>query len=213
MSNVYKYGYCNIAASYSDSQQGLFYQRRPESTTSFHVMFSSGNRNQYSARFMASNHIKESCPLYTRGWVVQEIALSPRTIHFSRYPRFQCRKVLNAVDTFSDVSVDGTNSRQLPQKIPLTQSVTVLREDWQSVLCRYSNCQLTYDTDKLVALSGIAKILSPVLGKYHAGIWSDHCLEELLWCGSLREPHEHSTSKYIGQYSSDSLMKKQYSNS
>jgi len=53
---------------------------------------------------------------------------------------------------------------------------------WGSVISSYTTCQLTKESDKLPALSGIAKFLQPVLGKeYLAGIWRENIHMYLTW--------------------------------
>lgn len=56
---------------------------------------------------------------------------------------------------------------------------------WREVIRAYTNCDLTYDLDKLSAISGIAREIGKVLGwsanEYAAGMWKPILLSQLLW--------------------------------
>jgi hypothetical protein len=53
---------------------------------------------------------------------------------------------------------------------------------WEKILLRYSRCKLTYNDDKLPALSGIATVYGKITGdRYVAGLWERSC--PLVWCG------------------------------
>lgn len=46
-------------------------------------------------------------------------------------------------------------------------------DTWNTLIFDYSRCKLTKVTDKLVALNGVAKIMSVSGGSYYGGIWSE----------------------------------------
>ena len=53
---------------------------------------------------------------------------------------------------------------------------------WDGIIHTYSRCNLTVESDKLIALCGIAKRLGALHGGvYLAGIWSQNLLTGLLW--------------------------------
>jgi hypothetical protein len=59
---------------------------------------------------------------------------------------------------------------------------------WNKVVAAYSECLLTKESDKLVAISGVAKDLVSLGGPrdYVAGLWKDHLIFDLLWyCPAL----------------------------
>ena len=46
---------------------------------------------------------------------------------------------------------------------------------WSDVLEAYSRCQLSYDEDRLVAISGLVKEMQPLIGDgYVAEFWKAH---------------------------------------
>ncbi|KAK4541031.1 hypothetical protein LTR36_008400 [Oleoguttula mirabilis] len=64
-----------------------------------------------------------------------------------------------------------------------TQDVQ-MRERWRDLVGQYSHRDLTYATDALPALSGLAKswqARSPGLGRYLAGLWEHDLLRGMLW--------------------------------
>lgn len=53
---------------------------------------------------------------------------------------------------------------------------------WQWFLCTYSQCELSVESDKLMAISSIARKISGLTGdKLIYGLWESHFLEDLLW--------------------------------
>ncbi len=63
-------------------------------------------------------------------------------------------------------------------------------QHWVYLVEYYSTKKLTYDTDKLAAISGIANGLQKVTGdEYLAGLWKEDLRHQLLW--HVKDP-EHS---------------------
>jgi len=53
---------------------------------------------------------------------------------------------------------------------------------WDTVIQRYSKCQLTYETDKLTALSGLASHVKDILGDTEVfGMWRRNIEFQLTW--------------------------------
>jgi hypothetical protein len=53
---------------------------------------------------------------------------------------------------------------------------------WNSYLSAYTGCSLTRTSDKLVAISAIAKVLKPIIeSEYLAGLWTRYLPWQLLW--------------------------------
>jgi hypothetical protein len=48
---------------------------------------------------------------------------------------------------------------------------------------------LTYDSDKLIAVSGLARELKPIMkSAYHSGLWSDHLIHQIAWKVTIPSP-------------------------
>lgn len=53
---------------------------------------------------------------------------------------------------------------------------------WLGLVQNYSQRKLTYQTDKLTALAGLARIVAERTGdRYYAGLWAAHFLEDACW--------------------------------
>jgi hypothetical protein len=53
---------------------------------------------------------------------------------------------------------------------------------WSGLLSEYTNCLLTKNSDKLIAVSAIARFFQPTLNdEYVAGLWKRHIGQHLLW--------------------------------
>lgn len=53
---------------------------------------------------------------------------------------------------------------------------------WSAILTTYSSARLTYEEDRLLAIAGLAKILSQRSGiRYVAGLWLEQLPRQLLW--------------------------------
>jgi hypothetical protein len=67
-------------------------------------------------------------------------------------------------------------------------------EDWLYIIENYTRRQLTVPTDKLYAMSGLARAFlcqDHVFGEYRAGIWlgvAHHCLLWLSANGNMQDP-------------------------
>ncbi|KAI1257001.1 hypothetical protein MGN70_000039 [Eutypa lata] len=57
----------------------------------------------------------------------------------------------------------------------------VSSRQWQAIVGQYSSLQLSKETDRLPALSGLANRASPHLGRYLAGLWSTTFPSDLTW--------------------------------
>lgn len=141
--------------------------------------------------------------LSRRAWVCQERTSSPRTIHFGRTQLFwHCIHTVLAEDNL-DTRVNQianrheyTNWRSFffpsgPEPgvgIDISDEYVLSREQldlWYSLLIprHYSTRQLTYDSDKLIAISGLAKQVWRRRRSmaYIAGLWSVNLLDGLSW--------------------------------
>jgi hypothetical protein len=96
--------------------------------------------------------------LNQRARVLQESLLSPRTLHFAKTQLFQSRNRARAYESFPG-SFQGFPSIEdvVPGihfgRHPISRDATLR---WDDIVQRYSKARLTRETDKLVAISGIA---------------------------------------------------------
>ncbi|TLD21954.1 hypothetical protein PspLS_08229 [Pyricularia sp. CBS 133598] len=137
------------------------------------------------------NNVEQST-LAMRGWVLQERLLSPRILIFgTRQIYWQCFQSLHVEEgtpmirsmyTKDIKNIFGQAFKRGGFEGKQEEKKELLRL-WNRVVMVYSRTQLTKSTDRLVALSGLAKAFSRKLpqDKYLAGMWQNNLHEDLLW--------------------------------
>jgi hypothetical protein len=211
MSQVYSNSHCNLSASDTDKDADTLFKHRNVKefrpimvklcTTGF---FRSAHVGSVTCQ-LTQNELWESnvsrCPIQKRGWVYQERVLAPRIIHFGHGQLFWecreqrlCEQYPHALP--STISAhSGFNFKRLmdferislelaPQDLypdSLSRNDAYLRI-WENVVEEYSQTSLTNPTDKLIAISGIAKSFANVTSQiYVAGLWRESLEHALLW--------------------------------
>ncbi|KAK3388360.1 heterokaryon incompatibility protein-domain-containing protein [Sordaria brevicollis] len=205
MTNVYEDSYINFAAAdaMDSSTQGCFFDRDPSLIRLVRVHLDWGAEPIYY--YAAASHGFKtnvaSAPLYRRGWVFQERTLAPRIVHCCRNQLYwECLESI-ATESFPTglphwVERSGGTCfcsswrRIRPPASDIFISASSSTVDhyfaaliaWNSVVSQYQELDLTYARDKLVAISGLARMHSRFLNtRYLAGMWLEHLPVQLLW--------------------------------
>lgn len=120
-------------------------------------------------------------PLLSRGWVLQERILSRRVLHFTAEElAFEC------------VTARCCECERDPHEMPgfkSTMSQAVETDDrdglylkWRALVERYTTLDLTFETDRLPAIAGLAEKFERRLNdRYFYGTWAGNLLESLNW--------------------------------
>jgi hypothetical protein len=192
MGKVYANSWLNVSAnSRGDDSAGLFADRsvsrlqdyiqiRPkESSEAITFILTEGNTWWIEV---------ETAPVNRRAWVLQERILSPRIVHMSTTMALWECKEYQASEVFPDGGIPDqyslTNFGQLKRLYRGSPSEDPydVRVDWERLLFRYTMCGLTFETDRLIALSGIAsEVHKRAKCDYVAGLWSTQLPLGLLW--------------------------------
>lgn len=205
MAEIYSNSFCNISADWGDETNGLFFERTPvfEPPCAVQLGWKFPSNSNESPRLPPDgdpayivrcenwlNDITKS-PLNRRGWVLQERLLAPRVIHFSPD---QVSWVCG--ESFVWEKVSWRHGSQAPHDDHVDwigydeagmcmESVNLnhprVPASWNSVVGEYTKCDLTQQSDRLVALAGIAKRRALVKGQYVAGLWARSLPGVLLW--------------------------------
>jgi Heterokaryon incompatibility protein (HET) len=215
MGSVYDNAVCNLAATgFEDGSRGLFVQRplglfRPiEVYVKGNIKVKEGIVLQEGKHFLVDRDMwvtgVNNAPLNQRGWVVQERILSPRTLHFGCNQLFWECCELSACELFPrgfPSALRCTNmkscirSRERSAHSPVTLSSVYANQTgwdaWSTIVYNYSRGRLTVSSDKLVAVSGLARLMQPRMKcRYLAGLWEENLLHQLPWLSSGSERRE-----------------------
>jgi hypothetical protein len=216
MREVYEHAFATIAAlGAADDEGGLFFDRSPRDVAPTIVHLKKYLDADASAYICPEEytwswhyHFFFESALLSRAWVVQERFLSSRVIYFGRNAVFwECwRKgaceILplsirhHRISRYTPISQDMLQVAarswkpllENPSYHPTKHELASIFFDWSQMLSAYCKCDLTFSSDKLVALSGLANRFRSTLesnkpGKhrYLAGIWEETLPEALIW--------------------------------
>ncbi|MCJ1466391.1 hypothetical protein MMC07_005010 [Pseudocyphellaria aurata] len=189
MSSVYSNSWLNLAATASTNGHGGLFRSRnfllssPCTVTASWEGFAPGSYTVLDGSTW-TRRVEES-PLNKRAWVLQERLLAPRTAHFAYDQVFwECRQIV-ACETFPLGAPEYS-----PNVVDFLKSISVenlidSNGEWLNWVKEYTKKSLTKDSDKLVAIAGLAtharRKLSWSEDDYVAGLWRHDLAVDLLW--------------------------------
>ena len=185
MGTVFSNSYCTIAATSAKNDTiGFLAPRQPQPCVRLHNSRTPDN----DALTLFVNSVEEpeievtNACLNKRAWVLQERMLSPRILHFtSQRTYWECDSLFCA-EGFDD---SGGSIRRLLSFHNNDQGpmASTTPEGWFDLVDHYSQCGLTFDKDKLIAISGLVNRVGQFTNVgYAAGLWEDCVHRGLLWC-------------------------------
>ncbi|PMD39411.1 HET-domain-containing protein [Hyaloscypha variabilis F] len=197
MGNVYSQAFCNIGATASSTgNEGCFRRRNPMLLDRTVIRSSWNDRPNEEFHVYPDERTKFKSvrpPLLLRGWVAQELILSRRFLHFdAKQLVFECRESYMS-EMYPKrpppgmlLLADPLKKRGMPNLILHDKADSTSAHNihyfWTELVEYYSQCRLTVNTDRLAAISGIAKCLQAVLSEeYYAGMWESLLPRCLLW--------------------------------
>ena len=213
MSEVFSNAFATLFAAHASSgDEGLYAERSALATRPCrtNLRFTSG-KSVYLAP--ATGRLAGAGgPLYRRAWVYQEEILSPRSIAFAADGVYWACHSVTASESNPQSYFNFTHSRAafqhlLPNAPAFSTASAQERQEklwdaWYSVVAYYGERLLTYPTDRLPALSALAKLLHARTHRtrYLAGLWEDDLARGLLWiCRSFstRSPPQSTLDEYV----------------
>ncbi|KAK7408627.1 hypothetical protein QQX98_009191 [Neonectria punicea] len=127
-------------------------------------------------------------PLYRRGWAIQERILSPRIVHFTRrYRIWECAEltVSERCPTRESRVLNDDGSADFVAQLRhdlVFENAEGIEKAWTGFYSHYCRLNFTKPSDRLPALSGLARRVRDMTGaKYYAGIWEGQVAENLAW--------------------------------
>jgi hypothetical protein len=208
MADIYQNAYVTLCATASSSDDGGLYLSTPQYWIPRSIPVRKRDGVEYEIQIrheMAERHFPpyldaarttKEFPLLTRAWTYQERLLSPRLVYFTAGEvMWECSEV-SACECFEP----GTNARphylipesekrlHLKKAFKKSRFLTV-EEHWHKIVSRYSALKLSFEKDKLPALSGVAKEIFNLRPEddYLAGLWKNSILNDLCWSLRVKE--------------------------
>ncbi|KAF9893544.1 hypothetical protein FE257_010856 [Aspergillus nanangensis] len=197
MQLVYGNSFCNIAAtSSSDSRGGCFRTREPAVIRPISVALNNYTEGRVEQRHVYLTDINvwwsrfKQMPLNQRAWVVQERFLSPRVLHFDQDQlAWECND-LTACERFPNGTGDLIKEVKMrsPLKDLFQRALAAghrglgIHDLWRPIVQNYSSTGLTHDSDKLIAIHGVAMKIKDIFDcRYAAGLFSHNMESQLIW--------------------------------
>lgn len=217
MAEIYSNSYLNLAATGSaDGDGGCFFNRWTSSGKSrFPVKFheikhevGGSTVSVFARRLLGDGHVHftdleppsaeeilDAAPLLSRAWVMQERFLTARTVHFhSAELVWECKQSLlcecGGLDDNSSIPMQPVPRLKstCAEAFAGTKHPDEVGALWFELVTLYSRLKLTNESDRLPALSGLAKGFADLSrGAYLGGIWEGDLPRALLWqaCPSM----------------------------
>jgi hypothetical protein len=194
MANIYRNSFLTIAAAAAaDHSQGCFTPRSGR-VRSQHGR-SSDLLSRMAAVFSPAAHLQEEeeFPLDSRGWILQEQLLSPRILKYSKgHLDWECIS-MTATELSKIMNKSTSSSEIIRFKRALggfrSTSMALTRQahtSWQQIVHSYTRRNLSKDTDKLMAIMGIAKYTGDIMNDtFLVGLWRSQLWRDLLWSTDL----------------------------
>ncbi|CZR67745.1 uncharacterized protein PAC_17644 [Phialocephala subalpina] len=149
-------------------------------------------------------NLVEETPLGERGWVLQERILSPRVVHFAANQCFWecCQDTAGELFPKETFRHDGFLKKIVasvpPDHEAFPQNQAVLYTYWDAMVEKYSRCDLSFESDKLVAFAGLAQRACRQLNlgpsEYMAGLWRPTIAQGLLWRVARYDPRRRAVT-------------------
>ncbi|KAK2615791.1 hypothetical protein N8I77_002518 [Diaporthe amygdali] len=221
MASIYRNAYLTLAATAAnDGSEGLFKPRQVD--TYFHALSSTQNaldgvyiRARRQRRHDCLRQLDDpsyhlgSNPLMTRAWCFQERMLSSRILHFADDEMvWQCQEGRSC-----ECGVCKDYPHDEPSKVIDSDTIAQERKSqalemehsWHKKIRDYTSLDITMDTDRLPAFSGIASTLVAA-NEYMAGIRQSCALDDLLWSSSAEPPPRRPDTYLAPSWSWASVM-------
>ena len=193
MDQIYGNASITIAAAASkDTSDGCFVRRSAPLQNAVPLRSVCSNSDEVGTLFISQklgsvDEILDRSPLNNRGWCLQERVLSRRIVHFAQDQMYwECQKHCAGEDgtVIEDQNAPKRciNFVQMGTREPTFANVM---RSWHTLVTEYSMRDLSWTSDKLPAISGLAsQIARHIDGEYLAGLWRQDLPFGLLWCAS-----------------------------
>lgn len=194
MSHIYSNAILTIAAAAGDnSHAGLFVDRDPRTTypATLNCQYTTDEGLTTTATFLSCRDLDSEKwgHLDTRGWAFQEKYLPRRTLRFSQFGMHWSCTSINASEGMPMGLQPFNNKSQYDKDIrtdtrPTTASSVDTKQRyswWYQAIAMYSSRNFTRESDRLIALSGLAATFPDFPDDYLYGLWKSDIAHGLAW--------------------------------
>jgi hypothetical protein len=194
MGDIYANATLTISAAVGeDSDSGLFVDRDPRKTypctLSFQYPKENGHITQGAFLTCLDSYLPRIAYLDTRGWTFQEKYLSPRTLHFSKTEMYWICASSNASEGLP-MGLNPLNNKSDFDKYIMVDKHGALATQvdmvqryywWYQAMEIYSYRNFTFESDRLIALAGLASKFQWPRDEFLYGIWKSDLVHGLAW--------------------------------
>ncbi|KAK4539378.1 hypothetical protein LTR36_010979 [Oleoguttula mirabilis] len=194
MSSVYGKSYLNIAAKHAANAHGGCFaypkEERPHKAfriPATNVLVREAPRpDHHDFGVHHQNTMQHPDPLLQRCWVLQERLLAPRVVYYdSDEMLWECKQrhdcQCGAMVTMAGFKDYWASAMSTGERIHMGKEHPITA--WLKVLHKYTAMQLTFETDRLIALEGIVQQMRATgsAGDYIAGMWTHRLERQIAW--------------------------------
>ncbi|KAF2250704.1 hypothetical protein BU26DRAFT_517515 [Trematosphaeria pertusa] len=191
MADIYRNALITLSAAWAaNSRDGLFSSASPEHIDSC-LSSITGRAGDDEIRIRTPIwHDKAEHHLMSRAWAFQERILSPRILHFGRHELIwecgkdiacECSALSKWLEPMRFVTWPTLKS-SIRFNFIAQKSGPQIGKVWRDAVSDYSTMSLTFPSDILPAISGIAKEISKTTNRrYLAGLWIESLPADLCW--------------------------------
>jgi hypothetical protein len=181
MSGIYAGSYITLAAAKAaNAYEGCFSTLAGPYLSRLNTFYNQCNE-QYELHCIERtdpSSMQYSHALNKRAWTFQEQLLPIRVLYLeSRGLTWDCHgaeKIEDLYNSTGKIDLHSTERVSLLKTLRDCQSTAHAAESWEKIVEIYKRRQLTYPSDIFPALQGIAKRMTPAMGRYLAGHWENH---------------------------------------
>ena len=196
MANIYQYAHLTLAATWAeDGTVGCY-----SSTSTYDATLLSAENIDPSpiyyrrmlphwwdrtTRIASYSHNSSDYPLLSRAWVFQERILSPRILHFGKGELlWECMENYTCECT-SSIRTFTNHPKAEHAALLHNSSNAEISKGWRQLVAWYSKLSITYASDRLPALMGIAEpMLAASPSRIIGGCWEPFLIYDILWSSS-----------------------------
>lgn len=191
MAGIYEHAYFTIAATRAaESLEGCFSRTDSRYLSSELTAHPGVYVRQVPPRWPVSwidRDGSKAHPLLDRGWVYQEMRLSPRVLHFcADEVVWECRSKVLSESMIGDRNLEADQSLYEGESYDFVPYWVLERTPkllWHRTVQDYSRLKLTFQKDKMIALGALTQKMTElrVNDRFLAGLWENTLLFDLLW--------------------------------